>query len=334
MSSSNNQRNNRNNTNNSASSGSSSHNQRSGNGNNNNYDRPQVFKPRSSNNNRPRNTTNDDENNNNNNNNSYRQHQQSLQQDNQRDRDQQVKLQNQQKNEYQKTVEAKQKQSGNDEKSNKSSPRQSSERDTQNKNPNNNNRKNSSNRRKLLSTSSNSGLACSCCLNDLYCFVYYSCSHFVCLNCSLKMRVLCDKIDCPVCRQESKFVLCTSSKLLREEETPQNINSKINKLEKLKKGTNVGFYFEDERILMEYDDILANICDICNYKANNFDQLSTHIRKQHSRFYCDLCLNHLKLFPYERKHYSREQLAAHKRLGDVGDTSFKPHPICKLIPFS
>lgn len=53
------------------------------------------------------------------------------------------------------------------------------------------------------------------------------------------------------------------------------------------------------------------------------------MRKSHRRFYCELCLEHLKLFPYERKHYNREELAFHKRNGDKDDLSFKGHPRCE-----
>ena len=54
------------------------------------------------------------------------------------------------------------------------------------------------NRQHLLSVSSaNGAISCICCLHELFTFVYYSCLHYVCLNCAVKMRVLCEKIDCP-----------------------------------------------------------------------------------------------------------------------------------------
>ena len=41
--------------------------------------------------------------------------------------------------------------------------------------------------------------------------------HFVCLNCSIKIRVICQKTDCPICRQESPQVLCTKRQLSEKE---------------------------------------------------------------------------------------------------------------------
>ena len=96
---------------------------------------------------------------------------------------------------------------------------------------------------------------------------------------------------------------------------------------------NSNIYFEDISIQNEYDEILENKCDICPDENpssfSTFDELDLHIRKIHKRFYCDLCIEHLKLFSFERKHYSREDLAFHKRNGDKNDYSFKGHPLCE-----
>ena len=95
----------------------------------------------------------------------------------------------------------------------------------------------------------------------------------------------------------------------------------------------LNIFFEEISIKNEYNDILENRCDICPDEAHaifdTFDELDTHMRKTHKRFYCELCLEHLKLFPFERKHYSREELAFHKRMGDKNDYSFKGHPLCE-----
>ncbi len=95
----------------------------------------------------------------------------------------------------------------------------------------------------------------------------------------------------------------------------------------------MNIFFEEISIKNEYNDILENKCDICPDEShatfNTFDELDTHMRKTHKRFYCELCLEHLKLFPFERKHYSREELAFHKRTGDKNDYSFKGHPLCE-----
>jgi hypothetical protein len=209
-------------------------------------------------------------------------------------------------------------------------------------------------RQKLISTSSNvshSAASCICCLHELTTYVYYQCMHFVCLNCAIKMRVLCDKKDCPVCRQDSPSVLCTKAQLDdtnksefealigRGSRAPSYLESGVSSSERL----DVGIYFDasNHQVREEYTEILANKCDVCcaendERKASDepfatFKELDSHMRKAHKRFFCELCLTNLKLFPYERKHYSREELALHKRNGDKDDYSFRGHPLCKFV---
>jgi E3 ubiquitin-protein ligase ZNF598 len=194
-------------------------------------------------------------------------------------------------------------------------------------------------------------------LHELHTYVYYQCSHYVCLNCAVKMRVLCEKIDCPVCRQESKAVLCTRKPIdlknindltktcIDSDKTIAHSSSQIDPKE-------IGIYFQEEFIKNEYLELLANKCDICikrseqptaalqansnsnvSYEFNNFKDLESHMRKAHSKFYCELCLENVKLFSHERKYYNREELAIHKRRGDKDDYSFKGHPLCNFKLF-
>jgi hypothetical protein len=179
-------------------------------------------------------------------------------------------------------------------------------------------------RKKLLSTCSSTGggVTCVCCLHDLSTFAYYACSHFVCLKCAVKMRVLCEKIDCPVCRQESKQIYCVKSEI-----DMTSLQASIEKCTFMAEKS--GICFENRSIQAEYEQILANQCNICSNLFASFDELERHVRVEHRKFYCELCLTHLKLFPYERKAYNREDLAVHKRVGDKDDYSFKGHPLCE-----
>uniref|UniRef100_A0A673VQA6 Zinc finger protein 598 n=1 Tax=Suricata suricatta TaxID=37032 RepID=A0A673VQA6_SURSU len=61
-----------------------------------------------------------------------------------------------------------------------------------------------------------------------------------------------------------------------------------------------------------------------------FGDLEQHMRRQHELFCCKLCLRHLKIFTYERKWYSRKDLARHRMQGDPDDTSHRGHPLCKF----
>ena len=73
--------------------------------------------------------------------------------------------------------------------------------------------------------------------------------------------------------------------------------------------------FEDETVQRSYKVLLQHTCPICNEKLENdndvernerenikfptifstFKQLDTHVRREHEMFYCDLCVDHLKV---------------------------------------
>ena len=197
-----------------------------------------------------------------------------------------------------------------------------------------------SNRRKLLSISSSTSAAtCICCLHELYTFVYYSCSHFVCLNCAIKMRFLLQKTDCPVCRQESPKVLCTKNQIDQKEFDALITQCRVkfgatvlnpfpSCAPRQENAPDLGIYLEQDTIWKECEEVLESRCDYCSATFSSLDELDRHLRKIHFRFYCELCLGNLKMFPYERKSYNREELAIHKRQGDPDDYSFKGHPNC------
>lgn len=190
------------------------------------------------------------------------------------------------------------------------------------------------NRRKLLSYNEENEtqlITCICCLHELYTYVYYACSHFVCLNCSAKMRVLCKKFDCPICRSISMNVYCTKKSI-----DLNNFDISIFTNRKLTTVLNqeAGIFCDHDNTVIKYelDEILCNRCDICPKNIppyNSFIELANHMKKLHRRFYCELCLENLQLFTFERKHYTREELANHKRNGDRDDFSFKGHPLCE-----
>ena len=74
--------------------------------------------------------------------------------------------------------------------------------------------------------------------------------------------------------------------------------------------------FEDEGVQRSYKVLLQHTCPICNENSSNenefdkkdgnfsknrpiifsnFKQLDTHVRREHEMFYCDLCVDHLKV---------------------------------------
>ena len=164
-----------------------------------------------------------------------------------------------------------------------------------------------------------------------------------------------------MCRQESKSILCTKkpietdkqnilddliskcsnySRPLKLEPTPGCALKAIQQTSTTGAAAappidseqllNAGINFESDAIKDEYNEILSSKCEECGDAFREFDSLDYHMRKAHRKFFCELCLENLKLFPYERKYYSREELASHKRNGDKSG-EFKGHPLCNLF---
>merc|ERR1711962_1500121 len=50
----------------------------------------------------------------------------------------------------------------------------------------------------------------------------------------------------------------------------------------------------------------------------------------HEKQFCQICLDALKIFPYELKTYSKKELVQHRKEGDSDDKSYRGHPECKF----
>lgn len=57
----------------------------------------------------------------------------------------------------------------------------------------------------------------------------------------------------------------------------------------------IGFY--NEEIKNAYEKLLENRCKLCEKQPpfRTFSMLSDHMRKIHERFFCDLCVKHLRV---------------------------------------
>ncbi|XP_028008760.2 E3 ubiquitin-protein ligase ZNF598 isoform X4 [Eptesicus fuscus] len=166
------------------------------------------------------------------------------------------------------------------------------------------------------------GGSCVLCCGDLEATALGRCDHPVCYRCSTKMRVLCEQRYCAVCREELRQVVF-GKKL------PAFATIPIHQLQHEKK---YDIYFADGKVYALYRQLLQHECPRCPELPpfGLFGDLEQHMRKQHELFCCKLCLKHLKIFTYERKWYSRKDLARHRMQGDPDDTSHRGHPLCKF----
>uniref|UniRef100_A0A224YLW0 RING-type E3 ubiquitin transferase n=1 Tax=Rhipicephalus zambeziensis TaxID=60191 RepID=A0A224YLW0_9ACAR len=168
---------------------------------------------------------------------------------------------------------------------------------------------------------------CIVCWRDIHVYAIGLCDHPVCHECSTRMRVLCRKSECPICRRTLPKVIFVKECCPYEE-----LNKRLYQVD-----VRPQICFEDESVRQAYRELLDNRCKYCPPSStkpptvfSSFAQLRNHVRKEHNRTYCDLCVEHLKIFPGERTAYSRRDMARHQSHGDLDDTSHKGHPLCKF----
>lgn len=162
---------------------------------------------------------------------------------------------------------------------------------------------------------------CLVCHEHIEFYAVGRCDHPICFKCSTRMRALCDQFYCPICRTDlpEVFFLKTKEKF-GEMPVRKFITNRKLKIQ-----------FENEAIREKFDKLLEHKCNKCpeRYPEKNFKALRDHMRRVHTLFYCDLCLE-LKIFTSERKVYNRQDLATHRRVGDKDDKSYKGHPLCQF----
>ncbi|XP_022123637.2 E3 ubiquitin-protein ligase ZNF598 [Pieris rapae] len=177
----------------------------------------------------------------------------------------------------------------------------------------------------MADSHANDNTTCVVCFKTVVYFSIGECDHPVCFECSTRMRVLCLQNECPICRQDlAKVIFTDTIKLYKE------VRNKVFIDKLFERQFKIGFCSEE--IKKAYEELLENNCKLCDTVTpfRTFNMLSDHMRKVHERYFCDLCVKHLRIFTSERKCYTRQELAHHRRKGDVDDTSHRGHPLCEF----
>ncbi|XP_023017718.2 E3 ubiquitin-protein ligase ZNF598 isoform X1 [Leptinotarsa decemlineata] len=178
-----------------------------------------------------------------------------------------------------------------------------------------------------VNSSDNENL-CVVCFKNVEIYSVGVCDHAVCFECSTRMRVLCEQNECPICRQELPKVIFTKVVEPFASLFPRFERSNL-------QDRKIGIYFCTSDIQKEYQKILEHRCHICEDKERKwpfktFQQLKDHMRREHELFYCDICATNLKIFSFEKRCYTRQELGHHRRKGDPDNTSHRGHPLCEF----
>ncbi|CAM9647968.1 unnamed protein product [Lampetra fluviatilis] len=163
---------------------------------------------------------------------------------------------------------------------------------------------------------------CVLCCQEVDVFALGKCDHPVCFLCSTKMRVLSEQPYCAVCRLELAEVVFTHTfaPFASFDTSRMTIDREH------------GICFDCEGTRDKYRKLLLHACPRCPALPpfSTLQELQKHMKQQHERFPCDLCLRHLKIFSRERRWYTRKELAHHRRTGDPDDRSHRGHPLCQF----
>ena len=91
------------------------------------------------------------------------------------------------------------------------------------------------------------------CMNKIEVWSVGECNHVICHVCSTRMRVLCQRNECAICRQDLPKVIFTLAQLKFED-----IKDNIYPMDRKYK-----ICFETEEIQNDYTKLLSHICPVC-----------------------------------------------------------------------
>ncbi|EDV37784.1 uncharacterized protein Dana_GF13628 [Drosophila ananassae] len=164
--------------------------------------------------------------------------------------------------------------------------------------------------------------ACVVCFKNVDIYSIGDCDHPVCYECSTRMRVLCEQNECPICRHVLSKVLFTLEKL------PYRELEASNRSDYYSKKYRIGFCTAEIR--QKFFQLLDHPCPKCDVPPyRTFQGLRNHVRSEHGLHYCDLCVETLKIFTFERRCYTQSELQLHNTKGDPDNRSHRGHPLCE-----
>ena len=175
--------------------------------------------------------------------------------------------------------------------------------------------------------------------NDSQCVIcgekieYYSigqCNHReICYYCTLKNRTFYNDKKCPLCNTNLEIVFISPK-------------SEISSFEELSKKELSSYYKDNDsdEIGVYYTDItsLETSLQLKSYKCpidycvkeepfNSYEDLVQHLKDNHQKLFCKVCVKYGKKFITEQKVYSKNEINEHNWYGDI-DEDIPPHHKC------
>ncbi|VDM40261.1 unnamed protein product [Toxocara canis] len=163
---------------------------------------------------------------------------------------------------------------------------------------------------------------CDICCRESDLFAIGECSHPLCMECGIRLRILSKADTCPKCRavlETMYFVPYAGdwSTFVMPKDFVEHADCERYKIK-----------FANDYAVKCYDSYLAHVCIICEKKDvkrefPTFAALNQHVWMVHRFEFCEICAEHLNLLSRERRIYSRLDLERHLETGDPDDKSQK-----------
>ncbi|CEG39098.1 hypothetical protein PPTG_18645 [Plasmopara halstedii] len=179
---------------------------------------------------------------------------------------------------------------------------------------------------------------CILCADPIIYYAVGECNHHgICSKCSMRMRIIMDDRNCPMCKQPLERVVV--SRISRPYESFELWGDAAGPESVLDEPSEMIFvdckahYFE-LRSLREYKCRMKR----CREVKHSLDQLKEHLQHDHGVEFCELCLNHQSFFIQEQEVFTKGALKGHSigrsRGGHAGqkhaNTGKDFHPMCQF----
>ncbi len=146
---------------------------------------------------------------------------------------------------------------------------------------------------------------CFICAEPVHLYSVPPCDHRTCHICALRLRALYKKVECTFCKAPAESVIFTESPTKAFGEfAPSDLPCKDAKLS-IKFTTREAM--EETLLLLQF-----NCPDPkCETACSGWNDLKMHVRRDHAKLLCDLCVRNKKIFAHEHVLHTKASLEAH-----------------------
>ncbi|POM62444.1 Avr1b-1 Avirulence-like protein [Phytophthora palmivora] len=179
---------------------------------------------------------------------------------------------------------------------------------------------------------------CLLCADPIKFYAVGECNHHgICSRCSMRMRLIMDDRNCPMCKQPLERVVVSSSprpyesfELWGDAAGPESVLDEPSEMIFV----DCRAHYYDLRSLREFKCRMKR----CREVKHSLGQLKEHLRHEHGVEFCELCLTHQSFFIQEQEVFTKGALKGHhigrSRGGPAGqkhaNTGKDFHPMCQF----